>query len=61
VIDIDQVTGAVQMLVILARLFAAALGRNDDAFACILQGIDDALLRIVSFVGDDGGGRRAGQ
>lgn len=58
---LDQMPRPVQVLVIFTRLFAAALGRNDHAFACLLQGIDDALLRIVSFVGDDGGGRRAGQ
>ena len=55
---LDQVTCPVQVLVIFARLFAAALGRNHDAFARVLQGIDDPFLGIVSFVGDDGGSWR---
>ena len=58
---LDQVPRPIQMLVIVTRLFAAAFGRNHDAFACLLQGIDDALLGIVSSVGDDNGGGRAGQ
>lgn len=57
---LDQVTCPVQVLVILARLLAAALGRNHNAFARVLQGIDDPLLGIVSFVGDDSGSWRAG-
>ena len=58
---LDQVPRPIQMLVIVTRLFAAALGRNYNAFARDLQGIDDPCLGIVSSVGDDSGGRRAGQ
>lgn len=58
---LDQVACPVQVLVIFARLFATALGRNHDAFARVLQGIDAPFLCIVSLVGDDSGGGRAGQ
>lgn len=58
---LNQVTRPVQMLVVFTELFAAALGRNHDALARILQGIDDPFLGIVGFVGDDGGAWRAGQ
>lgn len=58
---LNQVASPVQVLVIFARLFSAAPGRNHDALAGVLQGIDDPFLGIVSFVGDDGVGWRAGQ
>ena len=58
---LNEVTCPVQVFVIVTRLFAAAFGRNHDTFARVLQGLDDTFLGIVSFVGDDGGGRRAGQ
>ena len=58
---LDQVTCPVQVLVIFTWLFAAAFGRNHDAFARVLQGIDDPFLGIVSFIGDDGSGGRARQ
>jgi hypothetical protein len=43
------------VLVVVARLLAAALGRNHDVFASVVQGIDDPFLGIVSFVGNDRG------
>lgn len=52
---LDQVTRPVQVFVIVTRLFAAALGRNDDAFARVLQPIDHPFLGIVGFVGNNGG------
>jgi hypothetical protein len=58
---LDQVTGPVQVLVIFARLFAAALGRNHETLARFLQGNDGPFLSIVSPVGDDGGGGRTRQ
>lgn len=35
---LDQVTDTVQVLVIFARLFAAALGRNHDTLARVCKG-----------------------
>lgn len=57
----NQMTCPVQVLVVFAQLPAAAPGRNHDAFTSILQGSDDPLLGIISFVSDDRGSRRAGQ
>ena len=56
----DQVTSPVQVLVIVTWLFAAAFGRNHDAFARVLQGIDKPFLSIVRFVGNDRGRWRVG-
>ena len=58
---LNQVTCLVQVLVVLTGLSAAALGRNDNAFACLVQRIDEPLLGIVSLVGNDGGSRRVSQ
>jgi hypothetical protein len=52
---LNQMTCPVQVLVVVARLLAAALGRNHDVFASVVQGIDDPFLGIVSFVGNDRG------
>lgn len=57
----NQMARPVQVLVVVARLFAAALGRDHDTLAGVLQGIDDSLLSVVSFVGDDGVGWCTGQ
>lgn len=58
---LNQMTRPVQVLVVFAPLFAATLGRNHDAFARVVQWINDPFLGIVRFVGDDGGGWRVGQ
>lgn len=58
---LNQVTCLVEMLVVVARLFAAALGRNHDVFAGVVQGCNDPLLGIVSFIGNDCVGWRVGQ
>ena len=58
---LNQVACLAQMLVIVARRLAAALGRNHDAFARLLQGSDDPLLGIISLVGNDCIGWRAEQ
>lgn len=58
---LNQMTCQVQVLVVVAWLLAAALGRNHDVFASVEQRIDAPFLGIVSFIGNDRGRWRVGQ
>ena len=58
---LNQVTCLVEMLVVVARLFAAALGWNHDVFAGVVQGGNDPFLGVVRFIGNDRGRWRVGQ
>ncbi len=58
---LNQVTCPVEMLVVIAWLSAATLGRNHDVFASVVQAGNDPLLSVVRFVGNDRGRWRVGQ
>lgn len=58
---LNQVTCLVEMLVVVARLSAAALGRNHDVFAGVVQGCNDPFLGVVRFIGNDCVRWRVGQ
>ncbi len=50
---LDQMARLIQMLVIFARLLTTALGRDDDAFAIVLQRYNHPLFCVIGFIGDD--------
>src|ERR1700681_771785 len=47
----DEMAGLVDLVVEGARSFAVALWRNDDRLACCQQRLDDALVGIEGFIG----------
>jgi hypothetical protein len=52
---LNQVTRPIEVLVVVAWLFATALGRDHDIFASGAQRVDHPLLGILGFVGSDCG------
>ena len=57
----NEMAGLVHLVVEGARGFAVALWRNDEGFACREQGLEDALVGIEGFVGQQSIGLHAGQ
>lgn len=50
---IHQVPVSIQMPVVFKLVLASALGRDRNALASFLQGLNDPLLCILGFVGND--------